>query len=115
GERPEIVQYQEKLFGYYAGVFWATIALNVILPQLLWFARLRLHQGVVALISIGIIIGMWCESFTIVVVALHRPILPSSYGVFHATVWDWLLMCGTIGLFITGILMIVRFVPVIAM
>jgi Ni/Fe-hydrogenase subunit HybB-like protein len=115
GEKAEITQYQEKLFGDYAAIFWATILLNVLLPQLLWSARMRLNQWVVALVSLGIIIGMWCERFTIVIVALHRPHLPSSYGLYHPTIWDWLTMAGTIGLFVFGILMIIRFVPAISM
>jgi molybdopterin-containing oxidoreductase family membrane subunit len=115
GEKAEIVLYQQKVFGYYAGIFWATVLFNVLLPQLLWFRALRLNQPVVALISIGVIIGMWCERFTIVVVSLHRPRLPSSYGLYHGTVWDWLTMMGTVGLFVFGILLIVRLVPVISM
>ncbi len=115
GDKAEIINYQEKLFGYYAGIFWATVLFNVLLPQLLWFSAARLNQLVVGLISIGVIVGMWCERFTIVVVALHRPHLPSSYGVYHPTVWDWLTMMGTVGFFIFGILLIVRLIPVISM
>ena len=77
--------------------------------------RLRLNQTLVLLIAIGVIIGMWCERFTIVVVSLHRPHLPSSWGVFHATIWDWLTMMGTVGLFFFGILLVVRLMPVISM
>jgi Ni/Fe-hydrogenase subunit HybB-like protein len=115
GEKAEMIMFHEKLFGYYAGIYWATILFNVMLPQLLWFRSFRLNQLLVALISVGVIIGMWCERYTIVVVSLHRPRLPSSYGVFHATIWDWLTMMGTVGLFVFGILMIVRFIPVISM
>ncbi len=106
---------QEKLFGYYAGIYWCTILFNVLLPQLLWFRAFRLNQILVALISIGVIIGMWCERYTIVVVALHRPRLPSSYGVYHGSIWDWLTLMGTVGFFIFGILLIVRLIPVISM
>jgi Ni/Fe-hydrogenase subunit HybB-like protein len=115
GDKAEITNYHEKVFGYYAGIFWATVLFNVLLPQLLWFRTIRLNQLVVSLIAIGVIIGMWCERFTIVVIALHRPHLPSSYGLYHATIWDWLTMMGTVGLFIFGILIIVRFIPVISM
>ena len=38
GDKAEIINYQEKLFGYYAGIFWATVLFNVLLPQLLWFS-----------------------------------------------------------------------------
>ena len=115
GEKAEITMFQERLFGYYAGIYWATILFNVLLPQLLWFAAIRLNQLVVALIAIGVIIGMWCERYTIVVVSLHRPHLPSSYGLYHGSIWDWLTMMGTVGFFIFGILLVVRLIPVISM
>jgi Ni/Fe-hydrogenase subunit HybB-like protein len=115
GQKAEIVNYHEKIFGYYAGIFWATVLFNVLLPQLFWFRTVRLNPLVVSLIAIGVIVGMWCERFTIVVVALHRPPLPSSYGLYHATIWDWLTMMGTVGFFVFGILLIVRFIPVISM
>jgi len=115
GEKAEITMFQEKLFGYYAAIYWATILFNVLLPQLLWFRTVRLNQLIVGLISMGVIVGMWCERYTLVVVALHRPHLPSSYGIFHGTIWDWLTMMGTVGLFVLGILMIVRLIPVISM
>jgi Ni/Fe-hydrogenase subunit HybB-like protein len=115
GEKAEITMYHEKLFGYYAGIFWATVLFNVALPQLLWFRTIRLNQLVVALIAIGVIVGMWCERYTIVVVSLHRPHLPSSYGLFHGSIWDWLTMMGTVGFFIFGILLVVRLIPVISM
>jgi molybdopterin-containing oxidoreductase family membrane subunit len=111
----ERVMFLAKLFGTYAPIYWATLLFNVSLPQLLWFRAIRLNQLAVLVISAGIIVGMWCERFTIVVVSLHRPHLPSSWGLYNATIWDWLTMAGTVGLFFFGILLIVRFVPVIAM
>jgi Ni/Fe-hydrogenase subunit HybB-like protein len=115
GQTAERIELAERVFGYYAAIFWATILFNVVVPQLLWFRSVRLNQIVVLLISLGIIIGMWCERFSIVVMSLHRSHLPSSWGVFHGTVWDWLTMAGTVGLFFFGILLVVRFLPVIAM
>ncbi len=115
GEKAEILNYNERLFGYYAAIFWATILFNVLLPQLLWFRAMRLNQLVVGLIAIGVIVGMWCERYTIVVVALHRPHLPSSWGIYHGSFWDWATMMGTVGFFIFGILLIVRLIPVISM
>jgi Ni/Fe-hydrogenase subunit HybB-like protein len=114
-EQAEITMYQEKLFGYYAAIFWATIAFNITLPQLLWFRAVRMNQIAVLLISVGIVLGMWCERFTIVVDALHRSHLPSSWGVFHASVWDWLTMAGSVGFFFFGILLIVRIMPLVSM
>ena len=83
GDAAERGEFIERVTGYYAAIFWATILFNIALPQLLWWPRLRLNQTVVLLISLGIIIGMWCERFMIVVVSLHHTHLPSSWGVFH--------------------------------
>ena len=58
---------------------------------------------------------MWCERYTIVVMSLHRTHLPSAWGNFHATFWDWVTLFGTVGLFVSGILLVVRFLPVISM
>jgi Ni/Fe-hydrogenase subunit HybB-like protein len=116
GAQPaERTEFIERVFGYYAAIYWSTIVLNVMVPQLLWFRRIRLNQPAVLFISFAIIVGMWCERFMIVVVSLHRSHLPSSWGVFHATVWDWLTMAGTVGFFFFGILLMVRLIPMIAM
>jgi len=79
------------------------------------FRRLRLNQSLVALVSIGVIAGMWCERYAIVMMSLRRTHLPSAWGEYEPTLWDWATMFGTVGLFIAGILVAVRFMPVIAM
>jgi molybdopterin-containing oxidoreductase family membrane subunit len=115
GEGAEITTFTERVFGYYAGIFWATVLFNVTLPQLLWFRAVRMNQWLVTLICMGVIVGMWCERYSIVVGNLHRPHLPSSWGVYHGSIWDWLTLMGTVGLFIFGILLAIRFIPAISM
>jgi molybdopterin-containing oxidoreductase family membrane subunit len=111
----EKTMFIDKIGGSLAPVYWATILFNVLLPQLMWFRRLRLNQTLIMLVSFGVIVGMWCERYTIVVMSLRRTHLPSAWGNFHGTVWDWATLFGTVGLFVTGILLIVRFLPVISM
>ena len=41
--------------------------------------------------------------------------LPSAWGMYHPTLWDWMLLFGTVGFFATGILLFVRFLPVLSM
>ena len=115
GDDAERTQFIDKISGSYAAVYWATILLNVVLPQLMWFRRLRLNQTLIMLVCSGVIVGMWCERYTIVVMSLRRTHLPSAWGDFHATFWDWATMFGTVGLFASGILLCVRFLPVISM
>ncbi len=114
-DKAEHVMFQERVFGYYAYVYWSTIVFNVLLPQLFWIRRLRMIQPAVMLISLGVVIGMWFERYEIVITSLHRPRLESAWGVYHGTFWDWSTLIGTIGLFLTGILVAFRFVPIVSM
>ncbi len=104
----------ERVTGLYWYVYWATILLNLLLPQLLWLRRIRLNQPALACICLGIIVGMWFERYEIVVTALHRPRLPSAWGNFFGTFWDWALLAGTAGLFLTLFLLAIRLLPVMA-
>jgi Ni/Fe-hydrogenase subunit HybB-like protein len=105
----------DKIGGPFAPVYWATILFNIAIPQLMWFRRLRLNQTLIMLASMGVIVGMWCERYAIVVMSLRRTHLPSAWGEFQPSVWDWLTMFGTAGLFVAGILVAVRFLPAISM
>ena len=60
-------------------------------------------------------VGMWLERYEIVVTSLHRPNLPSAGGIYHATFWDWSTLLGTVGMFFTGILLSVRYLPIVSM
>ena len=61
-----------RVFGRYAPMFWPTIALNIVIPQLLWLPAIRRSEILLFLISAGVIVGMWFERFVIVVTSLHR-------------------------------------------
>jgi hypothetical protein len=66
------------------------------------------------LISIVVNIGMWLERFVIIVVSLHRDFLPSAWGMFYPTLWDWLTLLGSLGLFFTAIFVFIRVLPMIS-
>ena len=65
-------------------------------------------------ISLVIQTGMWLERFMIVVTSLHRDFMPSSWGMYYPTRWDWAMYLGTIGLFFTLFLLFIRFLPMIS-
>jgi molybdopterin-containing oxidoreductase family membrane subunit len=87
---------------------------NVLVPQLLWFQRVRLSVPALFLLSLVINCGMWMERFLIVVTSLHRDYLPSAWGMFYPTVWDWVTLFGSIALFVWLFLLFVRFLPLIS-
>jgi len=102
-----------RLFGPYAPFYYALIFCNIITPQFLWFKRIRTNVFVLWVISIVVNIGMWLERFVIVVVSLHRDFLPSSWGMYWPTIWDWAVFTGTIGFFLVCIFLFIRVLPMI--
>ena len=54
------------------------------------------------------------ERYVIIVVSLHRDFLPSSWGMYHGTVFDWSMFLGSIGLFLALLFLFIRFLPMIS-
>jgi molybdopterin-containing oxidoreductase family membrane subunit len=100
--------------GPYAFLYWALIATNLLVPQALWSERVRNNIPAIFLISLSVTVGMWLERFIIVVTSLHRDFLPSSWGMYYPTIWDWATLAGTIGLFIMLFFVFVRLLPMIS-
>jgi Ni/Fe-hydrogenase subunit HybB-like protein len=103
-----------RVTGPYRWVFALMIMCNVVIPQLLWFKRIRTNTIWLWIISLVISFGMWFERFVIIVTSLHRDFLPSSWGMYTPTIWDYATFAGTLGLFFTLIFLFVRFVPFIS-
>jgi molybdopterin-containing oxidoreductase family membrane subunit len=103
-----------RLWGPYRVLYWALLACNVLTPQLFWFAALRSKPAVLFFAALAINTGMWLERFIIVVTSLHREFIPSEWGMYAPTIWDWGLFAGTIGLFFALLFIFVRFLPMIS-
>ena len=88
GDEAEKFQFHRKVAGPFAPIYWTTLLLNVLTPQLMWFPRVRLNQPLILLVSFGIVIGMWCERYQIVVMSLQTTRLQSAWG-------DYVPPCGT--------------------
>lgn len=114
GHQAEIFMVMNRIEGPYAATYWALIACNIAIPQLLWFRAVRNNVVMLFIISIVVNIGMWLERFIITVVSLHRDFLPSSWDMYTPTFWDWSTYIGTIGLFIALLFLFVRLLPIIS-
>jgi molybdopterin-containing oxidoreductase family membrane subunit len=88
---------------------------NCVLPLVLCFRWCRASHAVLAVVAVASIVGMWLERFNIVTMTLARPHLPSAWGSYAPTTWDWAIFGGTLGLFGTGFLLAVRAVPIVSM
>jgi Ni/Fe-hydrogenase subunit HybB-like protein len=100
--------------GPYAFFYWLLIACNIVIPQCMWSRKVRNNVAILFVISLIVNVGMWLERFVIVVISLHRDFLPSSWGMYYPTRWDWATYVGTIGLFLTLLFLFIRFLPVIS-
>jgi Ni/Fe-hydrogenase subunit HybB-like protein len=103
-----------RIAGPYGAAYWALILCNVVIPQALWFKGVRTNVYALFVLAIIVNVGMWLERFIIVVTSLHRDFLPSSWGNYSPTIWDWSTFLGTIGLFLTLLFLFVRFLPMIS-
>jgi Ni/Fe-hydrogenase subunit HybB-like protein len=103
-----------RMTGPYRITYWSLITCNIVLPQLLWSRRVRHNTALLFVIAIIVNVGMWLERYVIVVTSLHRDFLPSSWGMYTPTVWDWATYVGTIGLFLALLFLFIRFLPMIS-
>ena len=103
-----------RITGPYWFQWWMLIACNVLIPQLLWFRKVRSSTSILFALSLVINVGMWLERYVIIVISLHRDFLPSSWGMYSGTIWDKATFVGTLGLFAAMLFLFIRFLPSIS-
>jgi len=114
GDAHEIATIHDRFFGVYAWSFWGAVLFNFLPIQALWFGRVRRSPVLLFLISTSSVVGMWLERYMILVTSLYKDFLPSSFGHYTASFWDWSTFIGMLGLFMTPFLLFVRFLPSIS-
>ncbi len=112
------VEYEQYAFlnrtsGPYWWAYATMMTCNVISPQLFWFKKIRTSIAASFILSIVVNIGMWFERFVIIVTSLHRDYLPSSWAMFHPTLYDMGVYLFTFGFFFTAFFLFAKFFPVI--
>jgi Ni/Fe-hydrogenase subunit HybB-like protein len=105
---------QNRVAGPYAPFYWALLVCNGLVPHALWSKRIRSNVIVLFIIAIIVNIGMWLERFVIVITSLQQDYLPSSWGMYAPTFWDFATFFGTIGLFFALMFLFIRFLPMIS-
>ena len=106
--------FMNRALGPYAWAYWIMVACNVLIPQLLWFKKIRRTILYLYPIVILVNVGMWFERFVIFATSLHRDFLPSSWDYFKPSLTDIGLLVGSFGLFLTLLLLFCRFLPTVA-
>jgi Ni/Fe-hydrogenase subunit HybB-like protein len=110
----EIATSLDRMLGHYAPAYWLMMVCNLAVPQLIWFKSVRNSALVLFIISLLVNVGMWTERYVIVISSLAHDFMPSSWALFHATIWDWGTLIGSFGLFLTLLFLFIRVIPMIA-
>jgi molybdopterin-containing oxidoreductase family membrane subunit len=103
-----------RITGPYRYHWWALILCNILAVQALWVRKVRTSAVGAWIVAMIVNVGMWLERFVIVVTSLHRDFLPSSWGMYSGTFWDWATFIGSIGLFLALLFLFLRFLPMIS-
>jgi Ni/Fe-hydrogenase subunit HybB-like protein len=106
--------FRNRVTGTYASHYWAMIICNAIIPQLFWFRKIRRNWVGLLIISLFINVGMWFERFNIIVTSLSKDFLPSNWVSYKPTLIDIGVFLGTLGIFAIGILLFIRYIPMMA-
>src|SRR5882762_8546821 len=114
GNKFDLYLTKMRFHGPYSHFYYALILCNILTPQLLWFRKVRTNIPALFLMSLVVNLGMWLERFVIVVISLTRDFMPSAFGRYSATAWDYATFAGTIGLFVMLLFLFVRVMPAIS-
>jgi molybdopterin-containing oxidoreductase family membrane subunit len=106
--------FRNRVTGNYSFQFWTMVICNAIIPQLFWFKKVRRNWLSLLLISLVINVGMWYERFNIVVAPLSEDFLPANWSTYTPSIIDVGVYVGTIGLFASGVLLFMRYIPMMA-
>jgi molybdopterin-containing oxidoreductase family membrane subunit len=115
GSQFERFVFLNRALGPYAWAYWTMVSCNVIFVQGFWFKKIRTCVSIMFIIGIFVNVGMWFERYVIIVTSLSRDFLPSSWGHFSPTLYDYGILSLGFGLFFTCVLLFVRFLPSVAM
>ncbi|RHX87208.1 NrfD/PsrC family molybdoenzyme membrane anchor subunit [Leptospira stimsonii] len=113
GNEYEGFTFVNRAFGPYGWAYFIMFSCNVFSPQVFWWKKLRTSIPVMFIISIVVNIGMWFERY-VIVMTTHADFLPSSWDMYIPTVYDFMMLIGTFGIFFTLFLLFCRIMPVIA-
>ncbi len=103
-----------RLHGPYSGFYFALLFTNLVVPQILWFKRIRTNPIWLFFVSLDVLVGMWLERFIIVIVSLTRDFLNSSFGQYYPTQFDWAIFIGTLGFFAACMFLFLRVLPAVS-
>ena len=114
GDKYDLAVLHRRLFGNQAWAFWLILFASLVPPQLFWLPPLRRSGIALFLVGLLVAMGMFGDHFMVIVVTLQHDFLPSSAHAYEADFWGIATFVGSIGLFITLMLLAFRYLPLLS-
>jgi Ni/Fe-hydrogenase subunit HybB-like protein len=111
GELGERDVFWDRLTGEYWWAGWSMVTFNAVVPQLLWFKRIRQNLNAFFIISVIVNIGMWYERFVIIIPSLAHSYEPWKFLNYHMSWAEACILLGSFGWFFMWFLLFLRFLP----
>ncbi len=115
GEHAERSLVAYSFAGDYRAFYWLMLLLNCAIPHTFWFPAARRSIATVVTIAVLINIGMWLERMLIVLNTLSHGYAIGMWRTYAPTLWDFLLLFGSLGFFALLFLVFCRVLPVVSM
>jgi molybdopterin-containing oxidoreductase family membrane subunit len=103
-----------RAFGPYWISTWVMITCNGIIPQILWWKRVRTHVPTLFVVATFVNIGMWFERYVIIITGLSREYDPAVWGVYTPNWAELSMLAGGFAFFATLFIIFLKLFPVIA-
>ena len=103
-----------RMTGEHAWAFWTVVACLLIPAQAFWSARMRQSTLAVAAIGLLVAVGAYADHVMVLVVTLAQDFLPSSRLAYSETIWGVATFAGSVGLFLTLLLLFLRYLPAVS-
>jgi molybdopterin-containing oxidoreductase family membrane subunit len=103
-----------RAFGPYWISTWVMIICNGVLPQLLWFKKLRTNVPFIFVLSVFINIGMWFERYVIIITGLSREYVPAAWGDYTISWAEIGIVGGSLAFFSMFFLIFLKLFPIVA-
>ena len=104
----------DRFTGSFAWLFWTMVVVNFVIPICVLPFRWGRKPLPVALVSVGVIAGMWLERFLIIVPSLRLPRLAYTVGAYTPSWVEVSILIGSVGLFAFFYFSFVQLIPIIS-
>ena len=103
-----------RAFGPFWFSTWCMIIFNAVLPQLLWFKKLRTNVPFLFVLCFFINLGMWFERYVIIITSLSRDFIPAAWGLYIPSWAELSILAGSFCWFSMFFLLFLKGGPIIA-